>query len=68
MSDWEETPDYISWLAWKHLGSPWRSWRRWLRGGRSGNLCLNCCPRKLDPDQQQKMDGWIDGLNVDIAN
>lgn len=34
------------------------SWRRWLAKGRSGLLCLSCCPR--DPTSRKKMDNlWV---------
>ncbi|XP_078797501.1 uncharacterized protein LOC110017564 [Oryzias latipes] len=31
-------------LAWEHVGVPQRSWRKWLGRGKSGHLCLDCCP------------------------
>uniref|UniRef100_A0A3B3ILE9 Carboxylesterase type B domain-containing protein n=1 Tax=Oryzias latipes TaxID=8090 RepID=A0A3B3ILE9_ORYLA len=37
------------------------SWRKWLGRGKSGHLCLDCCPRDSVPDKRRKMDGdgWI---------
>ncbi|KAL4005315.1 hypothetical protein ACER0C_005028 [Sarotherodon galilaeus] len=34
------------------------SWRRWLGRGRSGLLCLGCCPRDPVSDKADE-DGWI---------
>ncbi|CAI5678028.1 unnamed protein product [Oreochromis niloticus] len=36
------------------------SWRRWLGRGRSGLLCLGCCPRDPTSDKADE-DGWMDG-------
>ena len=41
--------------------SPRRSWRKCLGRGKSGHLCLDCCPRDPAPDKRKKMDGWMDG-------
>ncbi len=50
--------DYVSRLAWERLGVPLKSWRKWLGRGKSGHLCLDCCPRDPAPDKRKKMDGW----------
>ena len=44
--------DYISWLAWEHLGVPPRSLLKWLGRGAPGSPCSGCCPS--DQDKQQK--------------
>lgn len=43
--------------------SPPRRWRRWLGRQRQGSgwLCLDCCPCDMDPDNWQKLDGWMNG-------
>ncbi len=41
--------------------SPRKSWRKCLGRGKSGHLCLDCCPRDPAPDKRKKMDGWMDG-------
>lgn len=33
-------------------------------GGRQRESCLECCPWELDPDKQNKTDGWMDRLFV----
>ena len=40
---------------------PNKSWSRWFWRGRSGDLCLDCCPCNLGPDKRQKMDDGMDG-------
>ncbi len=37
--------DYVSRLAWERRGIPRRSRRKCLGRGKSGHLCLDCCPR-----------------------
>ncbi len=39
--------------------SPRKSWRKCLGRGKSGHLCLDCCPRDPAPDKRKKMDGWM---------
>lgn len=43
------------------LGRPWHSPRKargwWLSRGLG--ISIDCCPSDLDPDKQQRMDGWI---------
>ncbi len=51
--------DYVSQLAWERLGVPPRkSWRKCLGRGKSGHLCLDCCPPDPALDKRKKMDGW----------
>lgn len=33
-------------------------------GGQQRESCLECCPWELDPDKQNKTDGWMDRLFV----
>ncbi len=51
--------DYVSRLAWERLGIPRRSRRKCLGRGKSGHLCLDCCPRdpSLDKWKKMEMDG-----------
>lgn len=39
-----------------------KNWSNWPLEGKTGHLCLDCCPHKLDPDTWQRMyvgtDGW----------
>lgn len=44
------------------LGSPRKSCRTRLWRGSSGLLCFACCLQNSDPDEQLKMNGWMDGL------
>ncbi|XP_061782439.1 uncharacterized protein [Nerophis lumbriciformis] len=37
-------------------GSPEKSWTKWLGRGKSGLLCLGCCPRNPTSDKRKKMD------------
>ena len=37
---------------------PQKSWRRWLGRGRSGPLCLSCCPPEPNPDKWKLKDWW----------
>ncbi|XP_061923023.1 uncharacterized protein LOC133662864 [Entelurus aequoreus] len=39
-------------------GSPKKSWTKWLGRGKSGLLCLGCCPRNPTSDKRKKMDGF----------
>ncbi|KAG1932899.1 hypothetical protein F2P79_020886 [Pimephales promelas] len=47
--------DYVSRLAWECLGIPQKSWSKCLGRGKSGHLCLDCCPRDPAPDERKKM-------------
>jgi len=48
--------DYISHLAWEHLGVPQEELES-VAGERDvWGLCLACCPHDLDPDKWMKMD------------
>ena len=50
--------DYVSRLAWEHLGVPPEELEEVAGTGTSGFLCSSCCPH--DP-KRQIMDGWMDG-------
>ncbi|MEQ2287992.1 hypothetical protein AMECASPLE_018441 [Ameca splendens] len=39
---------------------PRMSWPKWLGRGKSGSLCLGCCPRNPTLDKRKTMDGWME--------
>ncbi len=43
--------------------SPRRSKRKCLGRGKSGRLCLDCCPRDLASDKWKMMNGWKHDFN-----
>uniref|UniRef100_A0A3P8PUB1 Ig-like domain-containing protein n=1 Tax=Astatotilapia calliptera TaxID=8154 RepID=A0A3P8PUB1_ASTCA len=45
---------------------PQISWRRWLGRGRSGPLCLGCCPRDPASDKADE-DRWLDGWSLFVS-
>ncbi len=55
--------DYVSRLACDRLGIPRRSKRKCLGRGKSGRLCLDCCPRDLASDKWKMMNGWKHDFN-----
>lgn len=45
------------------FGMPYCPPKRPGGGGRQRESCLECCPWELDPDKQNKTDGWTDFLS-----
>jgi len=52
--------DYVSWLAWEHLGVPPKELEEVAGTGTFGFLCSSCCPNHPIPGEAAD-DGWMDG-------
>lgn len=52
--------DYVSHLAWEHNIIPRRSWKTLLGRGASGIPSSGCRRRDPTPDEQEKMDVWME--------